>query len=582
MGADNAGLLAEQESSKITSVMDALNLLGSTPWKINQPVLDQVIECFTNQSQYADFIDDLSIPRHRDMLHEPKALSAELSGKVKAGGYKDLGDDEQEMYKTHQVERAAFNQWKNECFSLWSDTLYRLSIANHFKNHVLYFPHNIDFRGRVYPLTPYFNHMGADLARSLLVFAEGKKLGPRGLYWLKLHAINLTGTMKRDSVEDRIRHADEIMDDIIDSASNPFDGKRWWLQSDDPWQTLATCIEIKNATDSGDPENFVSHLPIHQDGSCNGLQHYAALGRDVLGAGAVNLLPAEKPQDIYSEVAEIVERRRREDAKNGIAVASTLEGFVRRKVIKQTVMTTVYGVTAYGAKLQIARQLKDIEDFPAAGVDEASKYLADKTFQSLNELFQASQEIQAWLTDCAVFLSKEMQECVQWETPLGFAVRQPYVRKGASVWSSTADLENRSRVYAFTPITVRMGMKPNTVRNANGFPPNFVHSLDSSHMMMTALELWNRGITYASVHDCYWTHACSVEVMNEVCREQFINLHSFPIVEKLAEAFQERLGEGGESLSLVDQHKAEVLFKTVPKKGKLDLGEVRKSVYFFS
>ena len=52
-------------------------------------------------------------------------------------------------------------------------------------------------------------------------------------------------------------------------------------------------------TDSGDPTTFVSHLPIHQDGSCNGLQHYAALGRDVLGAGAVNLLPANEPQDVY-------------------------------------------------------------------------------------------------------------------------------------------------------------------------------------------------------------------------------------------------------------------------------------------
>ena len=114
---------------------------------------------------------------------------------------------------------------------------------------------------------------------------------------------------------------------------------------------------------------------------------------------------------------------------------------------------------------QIARQLKDIEDFPAARVDEASKYLADKTFKSLNELFQASQEIQAWLTDCAVFLSKEMGECVQWETPLGFAVRQPYVRGGARVWSSTADFDTRSRVYAFTPLTVKMGLKPHTVRD---------------------------------------------------------------------------------------------------------------------
>ncbi len=35
---------------------------------------------------------------------------------------------------------------------------------------------------------------------------------------------------------------------------------------------------------------------MHQDGSCNGLQHYAALGRDESGGRAVNLLPVDKPQ----------------------------------------------------------------------------------------------------------------------------------------------------------------------------------------------------------------------------------------------------------------------------------------------
>ena len=53
-----------------------------------------------------------------------------------------------------------------------------------------------------------------------------------------------------------------------------------------------------------------------------------------------------------------VERVRSEDAANGVEVARVLEGFVRRKVVKQTVMKTVYGVTRFGARLQIAKQLK--------------------------------------------------------------------------------------------------------------------------------------------------------------------------------------------------------------------------------
>lgn len=135
-------------------------------------------------------------------------------------------------------------------------------------------------------------------------------------------------------------------------------GRKWWTLSDEPWQTLACCIEITNAVRSKDPEKYVCHVPIHQDGSCNGLQHYAALGRDDAGARSVNLSPSKEPQDVYSTVCTLVEKARVRDAACGSKIAKTLQGFIKRKVIKQTVMTTVYGVTRYGARLQIAKQLK--------------------------------------------------------------------------------------------------------------------------------------------------------------------------------------------------------------------------------
>ena len=109
---------------------------------------------------------------------------------------------------------------------MWCDLLYRLSIANFFKDRIMYFPHNLDFRGRVYPVPPYFNHMGNDLARCLLVFAQGRPLGPHGLDWLKVHCINLTGLKKKSPVSERLEYANEIMEDILDSAEKPFDGKK--------------------------------------------------------------------------------------------------------------------------------------------------------------------------------------------------------------------------------------------------------------------------------------------------------------------------------------------------------------------
>jgi hypothetical protein len=106
-----------------------------------------------------------------------------------------------------------------------------------------------------------------------------------------------------------------------------------------------------------------------------------------------------------------------------------LNGFVKRKVIKQTVMTTVYGVTRYGGRLQIAKQLKDQPEFPHNLVDPAATYLAGKTFESLNEMFESSQAIQAWFTECANLISGQFLRNVEWVTPLGLHVMQPYTKK---------------------------------------------------------------------------------------------------------------------------------------------------------
>jgi len=54
----------------------------------------------------------------------------------------------------------------------------------------------LDFRGRVYPIPPHLNHIGADLSRGLLEFSEGKPLGDTGLRWLKIHLANKMGKDK--------------------------------------------------------------------------------------------------------------------------------------------------------------------------------------------------------------------------------------------------------------------------------------------------------------------------------------------------------------------------------------------------
>ena len=59
-----------------------------------------------------------------------------------------------------------------------------------------------------------------------------------------------------------------------------------------------------------------------------------------------------------------------------------------------------------------------------------------------------------------------------------------------------------------------------------------------------------------------------VDQMNELLRDQFVNLYSQPILENFLESLQIRYPD--------------VSFPPIPEKGKLDLNCVRESPYFFN
>lgn len=249
--------------------------------------------------------------------------------------------------------------------------------------------------------------MGDDLSRGLLRFAATKPLGERGFRWLKIHLANLYGFDKAD-FDERVEWVHERLEDIKDSAHNPLTGRRWWMKADDPWQCLSVCFELTAALESGDPLSFHSSLPVHQDGTCNGLQHYAAMGGDSQGAAQVNLAPVDRPSDVYTYVGKKVEKLVDEDAKNGNVYAIALQGKITRKVVKQTVMTTVYGVTFVGARDQLHRQLTDRGDIPEELCWLGSAYLAKKVLACIGDTFVGAQSIQTWLNLCARLISKSI------------------------------------------------------------------------------------------------------------------------------------------------------------------------------
>ena len=141
------------------------------------------------------------------------------------------------------------------------------------------------------------------------MFAEGAPLGDSGLRWLKVHCATKFGGLGKATFEEKEQFIDDNMDSIMKSADTLCSENGWWAQStEDPWQCLAACIEIAAALRSPDPTEYVTRLPVHMDGSCNGLQHYAALGRDYEGAVKVCLAPSPRPEDVYQAVVSCSSR----------------------------------------------------------------------------------------------------------------------------------------------------------------------------------------------------------------------------------------------------------------------------------
>ncbi|KAJ1951814.1 DNA-directed RNA polymerase, partial [Linderina pennispora] len=129
-------------------------------------------------------------------------------------------------------------------------------------------------------------------------------------------------------------------------------------------------------------------------------------------------------------------------------------------------------------------------------------------------------------------LATKPMTTVVWTTPLGLTVVQPYRR-----------LVTRNVATSLQHIAVQDANMPapvNSQKQKTAFPPNFVHSLDASHMILSAIECKKADLVFASVHDSYWTHACDVDKMNLILRDQFVQLHTRDIMGSLKSEFEER------------------------------------------
>ena len=547
-------------AADLTTVYGAINALQRTPWGINEDVLTTAELLMERQvpCEGLPIIAVLDAPERPDL----PPMGTELS------------PEQIDTLREFKSARRFWHSLEATRRSKSTQALQILEIARELVTEPrFFFPHQLDYRGRAYAVPLQLNPQGNDLAKGLLRFAEGRPLGEMGGFWLAVHGANTWG-FDKGPLSGRVDWVLENSEWIEACGRDPI-AFREWMGADGgkkPWQFLAFAFEWAAYVASGESPDFVSFLPVSLDGSCNGLQHFSAMLRDPVGAKATNLTNDTVQHDIYTEVAKVTERRVHEALEESAVDRETggrwLQFGITRKVVKRPVMTTPYGATQIGMKDMV---LDDVIKVDKTGFDWGPKswstaaWLASHIYKAIGETVSAAQQAMGFLQGAAVALARE-EKPIAWTTPAGLPVVQ-YIQAYKSFVIDTTLLGRVQLSYA-TSVP-----KLDKRRQKTSIAPNFVHSYDAAHLMLTVCaterEL-GRPLSWAMVHDSFGTHAGDVQVMSVVLRKEFVRMYEgrSPL-EELAESVRSALKDPSEC-------------PAPPRLGNFDVREVEKAEFFFA
>lgn len=548
--------------------LEALNAIQGTRWAINRPIHELVSWAYEEGKTLPSF------PPRNHLVRPVRPLD-----------YETMTEEQKKGWRITAAQIAQRNRGiDSERIVMLQD----LKTAEDLLDTPFYIPHNMDFRGRVYPVC-HFNQQRSDYVKAQLHFAEGRVLTQSGVYWLAVHLANCGDFDKvsKQPFDARVDWVAKNEQMIFDVAKDPQGTYTYWSHADKPFSFVAACIEWYGYRCN--PESFKSHLAVALDGSNSGLQHYSCMMRSEREGALVNLQPTEKPADLYQTVANAVKAMVEADAAKGLEVAKVvLKNGVTRSLCKRATMTFAYSSEEYGFR----EQLMDDVMRPAAvavlqghlkshpwqmmrtskdGVTKmdggftAASYIAKCIWKSVNDIVTDACVGMAFFRRCAQLLAHEGKGLV-WVTPVGLPVLHlysEYTTKKVKLFLHDKEV----RLFARTGATEVV----NKAKAADAVSPNVVHSLDSAALMLCVLDCSEAGVKdFSLIHDSFGAHPNDTETMYVAVRQSLINMYESycPLEEIRSQTY--------------DAIDAKEKVPSLPQKGHLDLSSILAADYAFA
>lgn len=489
-----------------------INTLQHTEWAVNTDVLDVMMQYWRVGTAVG------KIPERTPEFEFIERLA---------------DDATEEEIKAHKKRKAdAYAKWYRDTHDRVNvSTL--LNVALKLKGRTVWHSWFCDFRGRFYCDTGYLNPQGDDLNKALLKFAQPYKVTNVGIYWLMVALANEFGYDKA-SFDDRVRWVKERMDLWRAIVADPYGTVRDWEDDsklkNTTFQRLARVLDLVKAIDTG-----YSSMPVNLDGSCNGVQHWAAITRDLPVAEKVNLTPGDKPQDLYQFVADgCTELCHDEPNPWRIQFLDHYDGKIGRKVCKRSVMCDPYGLSDHsvGKYIRLEGHMDWVpkEQRQAATNEMRALVCASKAKQM--EFINHGKEFVTWLTKWVV---AETEQAFWWTAPNGFEVISFYpkmerVNCSIHVWNQSFDQRYNVQT-SFSDYSDEADVR----KSSQTMPPNFIHSVDAAHMSLTINKLADAGVEqYAFIHDSFGCPAEDVPLLRDTIKETFYEIHQHDLLSALA------------------------------------------------
>ncbi len=342
--------------------------------------------------------------------------------------------------------------------------------ARHVDTPKFFYRCTFDWRGRLYQQGGRLQYTsGSDAARALLEFADGEPVDTSDGYTvLAVHLATHYGIRTNErpggytgaAFSDRMEWTHANQRAILEAVANPV-ASVWWRDAKEPYRFLAACRAWADITAN---PRALTHLPVSADGTASAFQHYAWLLRDAALGARVNLgrcKLGDAPRDFYGDIAKG-------------------SPFSRDEIKAQAWMV-------YGKK-------------PRQGAEgprdrAVQKYVREQT-ASVWALYDSLR--------AAARRETKAGRPLEWTLPDGFRVLQANREEDESgkvemwlhTWKGAKRIQGRRRV--LTDV-----LDGNA--QANGLPPNFIHSLDAC--LLRAIVREATSITrWAVAHDSLGVH----------------------------------------------------------------------------